>query len=155
MEAVQMIASYIYQRYEQQFGQQIDEMKLHKLLYFAQRESWVQCRAPLFAERFQAWRYGPVMVCIRQLYRDGMLRRPINQTQLQPYLPIFDRVFDTFAAKDSWSLSSITHGEYAWQKARQGYALNESCSVEIDNDDIRVDADRIRRRRLVLEHLKM
>ena len=155
MEVVQMIASYIYQRYEKQCGQQIDEMKLHNLLYFAQRESWVKCGAPLFADKFQAWRYGPVMVCIRQLYRDGWLSRPVNETQLQPYLPILDRVFDTFAAKDSWSLSSITHGEYAWQKARRGYAPNEPCSVEINNEDISVDADRIRRRRWVLEHLKM
>lgn len=155
MEAVQTIASYIYQRYERQYGKQIDEMKLHKLLYFAQRESWVQRNAPLFADKFQAWRYGPVMVCIRQSYKDGSLSCPIDEKELLPYLPLFDRVFNTFADKDSWSLSSITHGEYAWQKARRGYAPDDVCTVEIETDDIRVDAERIRQRRFVLEHLKI
>ena len=35
------IASYICQRYKEQFGLCIDEMKLHKLLYLSQRESFV------------------------------------------------------------------------------------------------------------------
>lgn len=85
---------------------------------------------------------------------DGSLSCPIDEKELQPYLPLFDRVFDTFAAKDSWSLSSIAHGEYVWQKAKRGYAPDDACTVEIETDDIRVDADRIRQRRFVLEHLK-
>lgn len=36
------VASYISRRYEREYGSQIDEMKLHKLLYFAQRESIIQ-----------------------------------------------------------------------------------------------------------------
>ena len=40
MEDVVKIASYICQRYEYQFGSRIEEMKLHKLLYFSQRESF-------------------------------------------------------------------------------------------------------------------
>ncbi len=31
------IASYIYKRYEDETNTEIDEMKLHKLLYFSQR----------------------------------------------------------------------------------------------------------------------
>ena len=36
------VASYIYQRYMYDFGVRIDEMKLHKLLYFTQRECFIQ-----------------------------------------------------------------------------------------------------------------
>lgn len=39
MEDVVKVASYICQRYQREFGKRIDEMKLHKLLYFTQRES--------------------------------------------------------------------------------------------------------------------
>ena len=59
------VASYISRRYEREYGSQIDEMKLHKLLYFAQRESIIQLDQPLFADSFQAWKYGPVLVQIR------------------------------------------------------------------------------------------
>jgi hypothetical protein len=38
MISVVKIAAYICQRYHKEFGGQIDEMKLHKLLYFMQRE---------------------------------------------------------------------------------------------------------------------
>ena len=65
------VASYISRRYEREYGSQIDEMKLHKLLYFAQRESLIQLDQPLFAESFQAWKYGPVLVQIRSLYKHG------------------------------------------------------------------------------------
>ena len=39
MEELRQIASYICMRYQKEFGRGIDEMKLHKLLYFVQRES--------------------------------------------------------------------------------------------------------------------
>lgn len=66
------------------------------------------------------------------------------------YEEIFDKVFESYAAKDSWSLSSITHGEYSWQKAREGYGADEPCNVEMEVEDIRKDAERIKIRRLLL-----
>ena len=39
MVSVNTAASYIYEKYKSEFGTTIDEMKLHKLLYFAQRDS--------------------------------------------------------------------------------------------------------------------
>ena len=47
MEELRQIASYICMRYQKEFGRGIDEMKLHKLLYFVQRESIVQLGAPI------------------------------------------------------------------------------------------------------------
>ena len=48
-------------------------MKLHKLLYFTQRESIIQTDEPIFQEEFEAWKYGPVMTGIRRMYKDGRL----------------------------------------------------------------------------------
>lgn len=42
MEKLLNVAGYIYQRYEKDFGNEIDEMKLHKLLYFSQRELYTK-----------------------------------------------------------------------------------------------------------------
>lgn len=47
MENVVKVASYICQRYQQQFSKRIDEMKLHKLLYFTQREAIIQTEEPI------------------------------------------------------------------------------------------------------------
>lgn len=153
MEDVKEIAAYICQRYKARFGHYIDEMKLHKLLYFCQRESIVQTGVPLFSAKFEAWMYGPVLVDIRQLYRNGIIQSMDVSFDTKKYKMIFDKVFDSYAAKDSWSLSSITHGEYSWQKAREGYAIDEQCNVAIDIEDIRKDAERIKIRRLLLSKI--
>lgn len=49
------VASCIFERYKAQEKTIIDEMKLHKLLYFAQRECFIQKGEPLFPDRFEAW----------------------------------------------------------------------------------------------------
>ena len=54
------IAQYIYLEYKKISGKVIDEMKLHKLLYFSQRESLALTSAPMFKEEFEGWKYGPV-----------------------------------------------------------------------------------------------
>ena len=144
------VASYICCRYKEQYGRDIDEMKLHKLLYFAQRECIVQTSKPLFDDRFEAWRYGPVMVCIRQYFKKGKLCEMPTKECIAEYQSVFDKVFLTFAPKDSWSLSSLTHGEYSWQKARKGCAPDEHCDAYMATEDIAKDADRIRTRRFLL-----
>lgn len=153
MERVTTIASYLCGRYQAQFGQRIDEMKLHKLLYFTQREAFIQTDAPLFEEQFEAWRYGPVMVCIRSLYKQDMLKEELSEAAQKQYEKVFDIIFETYAPKDSWSLSCVTHGEYSWQTARQGVPSNKHCTNKISTDDIRVDAERIRQRRFLLDAL--
>ncbi len=153
MEDVRTIASYVCQRYRQEYGEHIDEMKLHKLLYFIQRESLIQKGAPLFACQFEAWKYGPVMVEIRQLYRHNLLNDQLNADAVAEYKDVFDKVFEVYAPKDSWSLSSLTHGEYSWREARKGVAPDGHCSVKMSVDDIMQDAERIKTRRFLLRRM--
>ena len=113
MEDVVKVASYICQRYIEQFDSRIDEMKLHKLLYFTQRECIVQTGEPMFPDKFEAWKYGPVMVRIRQSYGENMLKDSLSDSSIEKYKSVFDNVFEQFASKDAWSLSTLTHGEYS------------------------------------------
>ena len=73
MMGILQVASYIYKRYMDDFGVRIDEMKLHKLLYFTQRECLIQKGEPMFEAHFEAWKYGPVMVQIRQYYNPELM----------------------------------------------------------------------------------
>ena len=123
-------------------------MKLHKLLYFAQRESLIQTDEPLLATAFQAW-----IVQIRSLYKSGKLTEHLTDLEIAPYLPIFDKIFEQYAPKDAWTSSSITHGEKSWIKAREGVLPDENSSVLIDIDDIRKDAHHIKLRRYFLSKL--
>lgn len=149
------IASYICQRYQRDFGVRIDEMKLHKLLYFAQRESFILTGKQLFDSHFKAWRYGPVLVEIRQLYKLDKLKEPLTDSELQQCGQVMDKVFMLYAQKDSWSLSSITHGEYAWKNARKGLSAEENGNVSMRIEDIERDAVRIKIRRFLLSKMKV
>lgn len=151
MEKVEEIASYICSRYESQWGKRIDEMKLHKLLYFCQRESLIQLGIPLFPEQFEAWKYGPVLITIRQLYQQDKLHSPLADKAIRCLKAVFDKVFEIYAPKDSWSLSTLTHGECSWQKARAQMNGGSNGRALLSIDDIREDADRIRIRRFLLE----
>ena len=64
-------------------------------------------------------------------------------------------VFKTYATQKSWSLSTLTHGEFAWKHARKGYDEQDACEVKIKTEDIMIDADRVRERRYVLGHLNL
>ncbi|MBS5297524.1 MAG: SocA family protein [Prevotella sp.] len=139
MEDVVKIASYISQRYEHQYGTRIDEMKLHKLLYFTQRECLVQLGEPMFGAKFKAWKYGPVILEIRQHYKDNSLSFSLSRESLQKYQGVFDKVFEQYAPKQSWSLSTLTY---------------DTCDVDIDLSDIRKDAERINIRRFLLARYK-
>lgn len=150
MVDVVKVASYICSHYQQVFGKRIDEMKLHKLLYFTQRESIIQTGEPMFEDCFEAWKYGPVMVSIRQKYKNDALHEELSSQVKEYYRKVFNTVFEIYALKDSWSLSSITHGEYAWQEARKQVS-EEHPHARIITDNIRIDAERVKIRRFLYE----
>lgn len=149
MKDVNTVAAYLCSRYQAAHGERIDEMKLHKLLYFAQRESLIRTNEPLFEGDFQGWRFGPVLPAIREAYKNDAFAA-CNQ-DLGDDQAIVDYVFDAYAEKDSWSLSRLTHGEISWKRSRKGVAPSESSANVIPLEDIRQDADRMRQRLTMLD----
>ncbi len=154
MESLYKIASYICQRYKAEFGECISEMKLHKLLYFVQRESIIRFGEPLFEDRFEAWRYGPVIPVVREMYASNILNENTDISLEKKYNELFDYVFKTYAVKDAWSLSRLTHGEVSWINARKNLSPSQNGKNQISIQDIEKDAYRIKVKRLVKELVK-
>ena len=155
MHDIMQIADWFCEMYRRRFHVAIDEMKLHKLLYLAQRESFIECGSPLFKDEFSAWKYGPVMVKIRDAFRTG---RFAQMAQFVCQLPndvvaILQTVFDNYAWKNSWSLSRLTHSETSWQKARGDLDEWQHVDGVIKTADIRIDAQRVAARRQMLSLL--
>ena len=71
MERILDVSKYIYDEYKAQSGEVIDEMKLHKLLYLAQRESLAITGDPLFEETLEGWKFGPVSREVRAHYTES------------------------------------------------------------------------------------
>lgn len=150
MHDMKTAASYLCGRYEEAYGQKIDEMKLHKLMYFAQRESLIRTGEPLFDAEFQGWRFGPVLPALREVYKANDFA-PLEELELGGDQAALDAVFDEYAETDSWNLSLLSHGEICWKRSRKGIAPHESSSNPIPLEDIRADAERMEKRRALLE----
>ena len=153
MERLIDVASYICNRYYETNGERIDEMKLHKLLYFVQRESLVQNGEPMFKEVFYGWKYGPILKEIRNAYRDNTFLSMVAPECVERIMPVMNKIFTEYANKDSWSLSRLTHGEISWKNSRQGISEQANSDNPILLDDIAKDAEKVRTRRRQLENL--
>ena len=71
MDKIIDVAAYIVAKYKEMTHETLDEMKLHKLLYFTQRESFAILGKPAFEGDFEGWKYGPVSREVRQDYEQG------------------------------------------------------------------------------------
>lgn len=144
MERIIDVAQYIYIEYKRQSGEVIDEMKLHKLLYLAQRESFAITGSPLFEEIFEGWKYGPVSKEVRTYYTvDGMNFKGLREISTQAVY-IVKNVILQYGSLASWKLSEISHNETSWKNSRKGLIEGENGDRPMSIDDIRKDAEKIR-----------
>lgn len=133
------------------FQEKIDitPMKLQKMIYFVYRDYLQETERALFDERFETWKFGPVLPSVYNAFRkygansikefakelDGKSIRIVDEEKS----PIFHRIVDNIWDKCKWYdgiyLSSVTHLENtAWSKAaarRSRYLLDEDIKAEV------------------------
>lgn len=144
MEKIIDVAQYIYIEYKRISGKVIDEMKLHKLLYLAQRESLAITGQPLFAEEFEGWKYGPVCREVRNCYtEDGMFGEDIHDITLESAY-IVKNIIMQYGALESWKLSELSHRELSWRNARKGIPAGQNGSKKLSIEDIKKDSEKVR-----------
>lgn len=143
MDNIINVANYVVDRYYELTGETLDEMKLHKLLYFIQRESFAILGKPAFDGVFEGWKYGPVSREVRNRFKNGKV---LNLT-----VPVSDdiqyiasNVIMEYGSLASWKLSDLSHRETSWINSRKGLASEENGNQIIDTNDIREDAKKVR-----------
>ncbi|MBQ3656519.1 MAG: DUF4065 domain-containing protein [Bacteroidales bacterium] len=143
MEKIKNVAQYIFSTYKKVTKENIDEMKLQKLLYFAQRECIAVTGQPMFEETFEGWKYGPVCRELRNsITPDGILDVTEDISEQNKY--IINNVIQEYGSLASWKLSEISHKESSWRKSRQGLQEGENGCRKIQISDIIEDAKKIR-----------
>ena len=94
----------------------IEDVKLHKLLYYVQGKHLVWQRRPAFAEAIEAWERGPV---VAQLWHDEQQGRPAAPEEPLPET-VNDMVTNTIACYGDMTeddLIAATHAEDPWRDA--------------------------------------
>lgn len=137
------VANYVIKKYREITGEVIDEMKLHKLLYFTQRESFAVTGSPAFDGAFEGWKFGPVSREVRNVYFDGEILCPTSDIP-DEIKYISNNVILEYGSLASWKLSELSHQELSWRRARAGLNPGENGDKEIALPDIKEDAKKVR-----------
>lgn len=117
----------------------IDNLKLNKLLYFAQAQSLLERGTPLFPDSVQAWDYGPVVRRVYDAfkkYKSEPIESTSKQLDLQSIcgedLDLLIRIIKAYGVYTSSSLVSMTHAQGSpWQQSYQ-----QGKSNTISNESI-------------------
>lgn len=99
----------------------VTQLKLQKLVYYAQGFHLAIFGEPLFSEEIAAWEYGPVVVKLRQLHRDRgadtilpaetAFGSAISNNDTVAFL---DKVWSRFGSYKAGELVDMTHSEPPW-----------------------------------------
>lgn len=102
-------------------GGEISNLKLQKLVYYAQGFSLALHGEPLFEEAIEAWMHGPVVPSLYRKYRDfGSNPIPPNDA-FDPSildrakLRLIEEVYDVYGQYSAWKLRQLTHEEDPWR----------------------------------------
>jgi len=104
-------------------GDELSNLKLQKLLYYAQGHHLAERRGALFAEPIQAWSHGPV---VPQVYREfkSFGSSSIDLPESDPFdwgdvdadtSKLLSKVWNTYGGFSAGRLRNMTHEERPWK----------------------------------------
>jgi uncharacterized phage-associated protein len=121
----------------------ITNLKLQKLVYYAQAWNLAILKKELIQEDFQAWVHGPVIPSLYNDYRHfgwkPIIREDLGsglapiENELAPDVKrvLSDVVYEYFAL-DAYELEKLTHNEDPWILTRKGLSKDEPSERIID-----------------------
>jgi uncharacterized phage-associated protein len=124
MTDVHDVAKYFLALSNDDAGDLISNLKLQKLLYYAQGVHLAVNDAPLFKDDIEAWTQGPVVIAVYRTYNDygsGAIPPPATDFVADQFsdqeIEIIHEVWSVFGQFSAWKLRSMTHDEAPWKNA--------------------------------------
>lgn len=130
------VANYLLALQDEDCGDTISNLKLQKLLYYAQGFHLALTGVPLFNEPIEAWTHGPVVpVVYREFSRfgSGALPRPLDldfSIYSAETRELLDEVHQVFGQFEAWKLRNMTHEEPPWRDATPGAVISHQALLQ-------------------------
>lgn len=126
-------------------GEIITNLKLQKLVYYAQAWHLANFKKPLFEADFEAWVHGPVIPKLYQQYKERGSQPILTTKKLEDLKACFDvktlnflrMVADAYISEGGYNLELMTHKEDPWITARRGFEPDEKCQVVISKNSMK------------------
>lgn len=124
------------------FDDFVGTVKLQKLLYYANGWSLGKFDRPIYRDRIEAWKHGPVVV---DIYRKHARMSHVSPEWSQgdarfltrEDIYIADAVLDEYGGLSDWALRDRTHMEAPWRDAWAAARYGEVRGQEVPLDSIR------------------
>jgi uncharacterized phage-associated protein len=122
-------------------GDPITNLKLQKLLYYAQGWYLATYDVPMFDEPIEAWVHGPVVPSVYDDFKPcgwQPIPKPDAEVRLSER-PAFmvNEVIEVYGGMGAYDLERLTHQEDPWLKARAGLPLDEPSRAIISHDSMK------------------
>ena len=117
------IANYFLTLNDEEVGELITNLKLQKLVYYAQGFHLAIEDFPLFPETIEAWAHGPVVPALYhefKKYGSGLIPVPadFNPHNIPAGISeLLDEIYTVFGQYSAWKLRNMTHEEPPWRDA--------------------------------------
>lgn len=144
LDCLEVARYFIIRAYEDGREAEMTNMKVQKLLYYAQSLHLALYDEPLFDNEIQAWRYGPVCPPAYRYYSDFEAQQlPVPDHSELASIPekeqqLLEEVWDYFGVHHAYILSSMTHLEFPWKKARRNLSSDARSTNPILMEDMRL-----------------
>ena len=136
----QQVADYII-AFANEAGSSITNLKLQKMVYYAQGYYLALNNEKLFDDRIEAWVHGPVLPVLYHKYKEFRWQSinvavdvPTISQEIKNFL---DLVIETFLPMDAFKLERMTHEESPWLNARGDLEATAKCNKEITPSDMK------------------
>lgn len=116
------VADYFLAKQDTEAGDTISNLKLQKLVYYAQGYHLALFDKPLFSEPIKAWMHGPVVPELYQKFKvhgSGAIP-PVSDIDISMFdietSSFLDEVYMVFNQYSGWTLRNMTHEELPWKE---------------------------------------
>lgn len=130
------VADYFLSKSDEEIGDLISNLKLQKLVYYAQGFSLAINDIPLFEEEIEAWFHGPVVPALYHKYKEngGNGIMPPAVVDFDKYTEdekeLLDEVYDVYGQFSAWKLRNMTHDEAPWKNTPPNCVISQESMKE-------------------------
>ncbi|MDD2207970.1 MAG: DUF4065 domain-containing protein [Bacilli bacterium] len=116
----------------------ITNMKLQKLLYYAQGLHLSKYSKPLFKEKILAWEHGPVVREVYDIFKsyggDGITYTGTQVELSQDTEFLLEKVYELYGQYSAWKLRNMTHSEKPWQTTPRNVEIKKELIKDYFNE---------------------
>lgn len=124
------VANYFLAQVDEEAGDLISNLKLQKLVYYAQGFHLALYDKPLFSEFLEAWNHGPVVPSLYRAFKHYGSQALPCPSDLdfsiygQQTKELLDEVYSVYGQFSAWKLRNMTHEEPPWKECEQGETIS-------------------------------